>query len=1420
MMHSIFLGYSKIASSGSGSSTYQWSDGVIASGWYASDLSDYMFDNPNSNTWAKAETSGTDYLGWDRYGNGADLPFLTGPVDIFLRYSEAGYSFEVNGSSITPDVSGATGATGGWVTLSTGNVSSFKVTAPNTASNVSIGAVRSNGYFVTETSTYPGDQIVTTSSSISTVGYEFYTKDDNSNIYFSNNPAKVVLDDAGNVYGITNTTYFKIDGYNGDLVWHKVLPSAYREGTSASGLSAISVSPDGTHLAIAGPGGAAAHNGRGYEMVVTKINVSNGTPLKNYRSWDDSLPRTIDINSVTYGTDARVYDIIVDNDGICNCVGNFYYQGDQPLGEFSRFVINFTNDNIIWAGGETNSDYTERWDNIDTAGLYIAMEGMDQFNAVQQTGYQTHNWTLMNRASNTREWSKTYQSNNGNGIRGYGVAVTPLGQTFGGYRDDTVGTTDGNGVLSGKSGIVHFNINGNIESRTPLYKTSDGDLNPLEVQTDGTNIYVLLKTWSTTPVEWYIVSLDIATKTVQWSSRISRATYESIEIKEFKYNASRKELDISGKDSTDKIFVFSVPADGGGSGSYGSYIYQSATITKDTTDGSSWYSGTPPTFADHSSSSDDSSVSSSVNLFNMWKWGVDLESSQDEWTEPGTYTWTCPPNVRSVSAICVGAGGRGGGAGGGGGGLGWKNNITVSPGSNYTIVVGEPGDANNGNWPAGNGGDSYFINATTVKGGGGGNGGGPGTQYIGVGGDFVGDGGGNGGDGSDTNGWGGGGGGAGGYSGDGGDGGNSITYQGQPGSGGAGGGGASHSSLDSNDGKRKGGGGGGVGIYGERTSGGYSEGGASEWRTIGLEGWPGTHNAPILFTQAIDDTTGGSNQYDWLRDYVDDMRGYGFNGVKYNTQSIDLVTVDTGGHNAFVTDATLQAAIRDAFNSNAGSTSITAPTPFTIVPTDGETYTIDGTSYPVMGKLYVPTGLAASSIDAVVVFHGTIATTSNIAQEAANMLDRFVDTTVTNLNIRDKIVFSVAYPQDHVPQAKQYNLTGVGTEEAGFLMGDNLPYARAAVGWVQNSLDAYIAAQGGSKTVGNVYLFGHSQGGKLVAKINTLDTGIAGVVSNSPGPIRFAQTCSASSSTSCSKVQTAHGTPYSTYGGDGGQAGSSTPETYGGADGSQGEVHDGGSGGPYGGGGGGSNDNSGSYSDAPGRGAVRLIWGPGRSFPTTYTTKEFKYKWQYNIGDWVPEQGGYYAGLLTTLTESYANLDPAGTQYRIFIAEKSVSQSTGQYKNAASCDGSHTYTGTSPSGSTTAPNAQYDGYFNTYSSVLANASATTHPVFHAVQNLSITVDGTVFDDWYIPAHQEAGIVYYNLKNSSSWQSSSQAFDLTSAGTSNAFGELWTSSGDSCSNAGVLTSAGKWFPGGGGNGLVYGYAKNETASIRPVRRVAV
>ena len=220
---------------------------------------------------------------------------------------------------------------------------------------------------------------------------------------------------------------------------------------------------------------------------------------------------------------------------------------------------------------------------------------------------------------------------------------------------------------------------------------------------------------------------------------------------------------------------------------------------------------------------------------------------QESYTSPGTYSWTCPAGVTSVSVVCVGGGGAGGARGthvtngssaqgGYGGGLGWKNNISVKPGQTYTVVVGAGGQAPNSvasDDQGGAGGDSYFKNATTVKGGGG-PGGLPGSdssvvfQLAGAG--YVGDGGGyggRGGVGQDFTGSpgnpSGGGGGAGGYSGNGGDGGSAeypSTYtSGNAGSGGAGGGGSSAASSGS--GHRIGsGGGGGVGLLGEGTSGG------------------------------------------------------------------------------------------------------------------------------------------------------------------------------------------------------------------------------------------------------------------------------------------------------------------------------------------------------------------------------------------------------------------------------------------------------------------------------------------------------------------------------------------------------------------------------------------------------------------------
>ena len=210
-----------------------------------------------------------------------------------------------------------------------------------------------------------------------------------------------------------------------------------------------------------------------------------------------------------------------------------------------------------------------------------------------------------------------------------------------------------------------------------------------------------------------------------------------------------------------------------------------------------------------------------------------IPNGEEEWTTSGTYSWTCPANVNQVSVVCIGGGGRGGiqefsssGGAGGGGGLGWKNNISVTPGQTYTISVGGLGQ------------DSYFINDTTVKGGRGGNAEDSGTSTFtgGTGGSYVGDGGGNGGNGGTSNGSdGGGGGGAGGYTGNGGRGGDYNSDNATNGAGGGGGGGRTN--IGNNE--AYGGGGGGVGILGQGSSGtrgDTSNGGAGRGGSGGADG--------------------------------------------------------------------------------------------------------------------------------------------------------------------------------------------------------------------------------------------------------------------------------------------------------------------------------------------------------------------------------------------------------------------------------------------------------------------------------------------------------------------------------------------------------------------------------------------------------
>ena len=234
-------------------------------------------------------------------------------------------------------------------------------------------------------------------------------------------------------------------------------------------------------------------------------------------------------------------------------------------------------------------------------------------------------------------------------------------------------------------------------------------------------------------------------------------------------------------------------------------------------------------------------------------------------------TWTCPSYVTSVCVLCIGGGGGGdnglGNYAGGGGGLAWKNNIPVTPGQSYQIVVGHGGQGGSSGYSAidgQDGGDSYFMDTSTIVGMGGGGGG----TSNGAGGGYTGDGGGtggNGGNGSDGNGAGGGG--AAGYNGNGGNGaGGSAQSAGSSGSGGGAGGGgvggskAYYGSTSEQDLESSAGSGGGTGIYGQGSNGAGGYGTGSTAAGKGGSGGQDAQNTDMISTQPGGWAGGGGAQ--------------------------------------------------------------------------------------------------------------------------------------------------------------------------------------------------------------------------------------------------------------------------------------------------------------------------------------------------------------------------------------------------------------------------------------------------------------------------------------------------------------------------------------------------------------------------------
>jgi hypothetical protein len=145
---------------------------------------------------------------------------------------------------------------------------------------------------------------------------------------------------------------------------------------------------------------------------------------------------------------------------------------------------------------------------------------------------------------------------------------------------------------------------------------------------------------------------------------------------------------------------------------------------------------------------------------------------------------------------------------------------------------------------------------------------------------------------------------------------------------------------------------------------------------------------------------------------------------------------------------------------------------------------------------------ALNEVDVLLVFHGTVMYDSSIISAANTTLDKFKGI----LDRNDMMIVSVAYPQENL------------------LLGDNIVQCEAALLWLKNK-----ASQELGITVKKIFLSGHSQGGYIVTRLNTMHQ-TAGVIANAPGPLNLVYRCGleengqVQSGAVCTKLNNVYGT--------------------------------------------------------------------------------------------------------------------------------------------------------------------------------------------------------------------------------------------------------------------------------------------------------
>jgi poly(3-hydroxybutyrate) depolymerase len=145
---------------------------------------------------------------------------------------------------------------------------------------------------------------------------------------------------------------------------------------------------------------------------------------------------------------------------------------------------------------------------------------------------------------------------------------------------------------------------------------------------------------------------------------------------------------------------------------------------------------------------------------------------------------------------------------------------------------------------------------------------------------------------------------------------------------------------------------------------------------------------------------------------------------------------------------------------------------------------------------------AGDSLDVMLVFHGTVDRDALILDAAKNTLSEFKKL----LDRKDMMLISVAYPEE------------------GLLFGDNIAHCEAALLWTR-----HVASSELGITVKKIFLAGHSQGGYLATRLNTVHS-TQGVIANAPGPLNLLYRCqleengSAPQSQACTRLRNQYGT--------------------------------------------------------------------------------------------------------------------------------------------------------------------------------------------------------------------------------------------------------------------------------------------------------